>query len=993
MLVLGRYRDSDRTLFFRCSHAARATVEGNVFDMDRIIVFLVCLLGLLPAYAGQEGGDRLSGVETIVQSGHYITDFDVSVDGKYVVTSDGESVALWDLEKQRIVKRLVLANKGVRFHPASNRYVRVLPVTDYISYGTTKSSYVYYTYDLFSGKRLTLKIEPGRLRRRSFTPYYALSMEQGVITLRSKSSGQVVGTLDGHMGTTSARIALNANDSLLVLSGLTPYVWDLKNAAYLRKIPYVDFLKQDTSLYFYSDRVIPLPKTFTKNIRNKEFQYGYRNFYDAYFTADNRLMLGGFNANITCWDVQGNLLDRIRTDGAPVFAFADNGTWRVAATYEGLNMGRVTDKRLKDCKAFNEPSGYKLLYQVSPVFRGKYFLTGGDDCHLLMGELGNPDFRKKLMNTPSQPMCYAINRTEDHALVSGEFGYLAEVPIDNPAGTVRYRTSEFRNAPVFSCIYLDNDILAAGCNDGLIGFWKRGNPLPVEVVPAHTGRIMDLKLTHDRKWLLSADDNGSVRIWDAATRAPLMSMHHMGDGDDYIFLTPDNYYKASKGVFDKVHFVEGFNVYSFEQFDLKYNRPDIVLQRLGAPAELVEVYHKAWQKRLKRMGYTEEMLSGELHAPVVEVLNRQDLPAVTADSLLTVRLEARDDKYRLSRLLVSLNGVPLLGMKGQDISGKQVSRYAWTQDIVLAAGNNRIDVSCLNEKGIESYRNRLQVYCEKPAGKPDLYIASIGVSSYRDASYNLEYAAKDASDFVRLISGKSRDSFREVHQLLLTDDQVTAGAVERLKAFFSQGRRDDVVMLFYAGHGVLDAEMDYYLGTYDMDFDNPSESGLPYAGFESVLDGIRPLRKFCFIDACHSGEVDKDDYLAESVVSIPAGDLVFRGAGIGSRKLKPNGVRRVNALLQDLFLDVRWGMGASILSSAGGMEAALEGGEWQNGLFTWCIKKGLLDNAADLNADRRITMNELAAYVRAQVTALSGGRQTPNIRQDNLLQEFVLLSY
>ena len=38
-------------------------------------------------------------------------------------------------------------------------------------------------------------------------------------------------------------------------------------------------------------------------------------------------------------------------------------------------------------------------------------------------------------------------------------------------------------------------------------------------------------------------------------------------------------------------------------------------------------------------------------------------------------------------------------------------------------------------------------------------------------------------------------------------------------------------------------------------------------------------------------------------------------------------------------------------------------------------------------------MNELAAYVRAQVTALSGGRQTPNIRQDNLLQEFVLLSY
>ena len=65
VLVLGRYRDSDGTLFFRCSHAVGATVEDNVFNMDRIIVLFVCLLGLLPAYAWQEGGDRLSGVETI----------------------------------------------------------------------------------------------------------------------------------------------------------------------------------------------------------------------------------------------------------------------------------------------------------------------------------------------------------------------------------------------------------------------------------------------------------------------------------------------------------------------------------------------------------------------------------------------------------------------------------------------------------------------------------------------------------------------------------------------------------------------------------------------------------------------------------------------------------------------------------------------------------------------------------------------------------------
>ena len=76
-----------------------------------------------------------------------------------------------------------------------------------------------------------------------------------------------------------------------------------------------------------------------------------------------------------------------------------------------------------------------------------------------------------------------------------------------------------------------------------------------------------------------------------------MDIHHLGLENDYVFITPDNYYKASKGAFDKIHFVKGMKVLSFEQFDLIYNRPDIVLERLGQSAEQTRPYYLAWKKR------------------------------------------------------------------------------------------------------------------------------------------------------------------------------------------------------------------------------------------------------------------------------------------------------------------------------------------------------------------------------------------------------------
>ena len=94
-------------------------------------------------------------------------------------------------------------------------------------------------------------------------------------------------------------------------------------------------------------------------------------------------------------------------------------------------------------------------------------------------------------------------------------------------------------------------------------------------------------------------------------------------------------------------------------------------------------------------------------------------------------------------------------------------------------------------------------------------------------------------------------------------------------------------------------------------------------------------------------------------------------------------VERVNALLGDMFLDLRWGVGATVLSSAGGAELAVEGAEWKNGLFTYCLKKGLENDSADADHNGTVTLKEWIDYTSRQVTELSGGRQSPTLRAHN----------
>ena len=140
-------------------------------------------------------------------------------------------------------------------------------------------------------------------------------------------------------------------------------------------------------------------------------------------------------------------------------------------------------------------------------------------------------------------------------------------------------------------------------------------------------------------------------------------------------------------------------------------------------------------------------------------------------------------------------------------------------DLELNEGNNRIQVSVLNEKGIESIRRTFNIKYNGDVPKPELYLVAVGVSNYQDEKYNLKYPALDVANIIKLfekrtaeketvyvISPKPGDkaglieqpkSFYQFHQLELTNENAILEKINGIRDFLKNAKPEDEVVLFF----------------------------------------------------------------------------------------------------------------------------------------------------------------------------------------------------
>ncbi|MEO6611248.1 MAG: caspase family protein [Chitinophagaceae bacterium] len=498
-----------------------------------------------------------------------------------------------------------------------------------------------------------------------------------------------------------------------------------------------------------------------------------------------------------------------------------------------------------------------------------------------------------------------------------------------------------------------------------------------------------VQLTSEKDRILISSQN-QITFYNTKTFQEDAHIAFLAKGDFVVSLA-DNYYRSSRNGAKAVAFRKGLQSMGFDQFDILYNRPDKVVQAIGDPDDKVlESLQKAVTKRRVKLGFaqfTDNLNS--LDAPDLSIKDYNRLPTNTKNPDFYFQATAKDKKYPIVSYQGFINGVPFGSKTGYSLVslGTPEERKTINFNITLAldAGKNLVEIVCTNEKGIESTKISFEIFYEAPViVKPVLYFIGIGAGTYKNTEYNLKYPSKDIADVSKLFQART-DLYEKVNVTLLLDEQVNRKEIFNLKKILLGTNIRDQVVIYWSGHGVLNKELDYYLATYPMDFANPVDAGLEYMDLENLLDSIPARQKILFIDACHSGELDKEGTSLVTDNSRTTDGIISKGLKV---RVEANTSVTTYALLNELFADTRRSSGANIISAAGGAEYALESDRWANGVFTYSLLEGLSEKKADLNKDGEIMISELQNYLQERVPELTKGRQKPTSRSENLVKDW-----
>jgi WD40 repeat protein len=468
-----------------------------------------------------------------------------------------------------------------------------------------------------------------------------------------------------------------------------------------------------------------------------------------------------------------------------------------------------------------------------------------------------------------------------------------------------------------------------------------------------------------------------------------------GVGAEYIVYLPSGYYQASPGAAKYLYYVQGNHAIGFEQLDLKFNRPDLVQREIGpitgrSDTAMAGIFYKAYQKRLARQQVDISALSKTNSLPQADIIQREKLPNFTQNGTVELHIQARDTAAKIASLNVWVNEVPIYGVRGLDLSARKISAIDTVITLQLSQNANRIEAGVTNSQGMESFRRPLQIrFKPEIFRKPRIYFIGIGINHYADSSMNLSYAAKDVLDLAYLFKKRYPDCVVDTFMNAAATRENISSIAARLK----NTHIEDIVLLSFSGHGMLDDSLNFYCATHDMDFENPAAKGLSYDALEQLLSAAPARKKLLLIDACNSGEADREQAGGMKTGTPNEPDKPTTGARAIKVNYATGSADDSFEMMRQVFANTTDRNGLVVISAAGAKEYAFELKDLDNGVFTWCFKNGLFEGMADTDGWDGVTVNELKTYISREVQALTNGRQKPTARKENLVYDWSLSNF
>src|SRR6266542_988477 len=227
------------------------------------------------------------------------------------------------------------------------------------------------------------------------------------------------------------------------------------------------------------------------------------------------------------------------------------------------------------------------------------------------------------------------------------------------------------------------------------------------------------------------------------------------------------------------------------------------------------------------------------------------------------------------------------------------------------------------------------------------YALIIGNNKYDDSKLaQLKTPAADSQALAKILDDKTIGSFDEVTPLI---NQTETRVRRAISTFLTNKKPDDLVLLYFSGHGILDDRGRLDVALKDTLVNVLKATSISSSFVADEMDSCRSNRQILILDCCHSGAFARGTKGEQKAIT----ETTFEGSGFG----------RV------------------VLTASDSTQYALEGDQvikqTELSLFTHFLLEGLKTGEADINNDGHISLDEWYDYTYAKVISETP-RQVPH---------------
>ncbi len=611
----------------------------------------------------------------------------------------------------------------------------------------------------------------------------------------------------------------------------------------------------------------------------------------ATFSPDGqRIVTGSTDNTAKLWDA---------TSGKLLYSL-DGHTERVnTATFSPDGQRIVTASWDKTGKVWDATSG-KLLYSLEGHTMTVYTATFSPDGQRIVtasndktAKVWDATSGKLLVSLDGHtgPVFSATFSPDGQRIVTASYDYTAKV-WDATSGKLLYSLEGHTRIFESATFSPDGQSIVTASYDKTAKVWDATSGKLLFSLEGHTDGVYSATFSHDGQRIVTASDDNTAKVWDATSGKMIKDIALNGtcyaidfenntlishsnsmltlwdmetgkeiysfiavDSSDYLVIDPYGRYDGTPGARDYLYFVCGTEVIDLAQMKDALYVPGLVEkimsgQEINYPKlsdlDICDALPLIERSETDDRGYNYIITPRKLGLEYIEVyVNAKVVRTIPAN-----QIELNDGKYYLK------------------LDAAQLEKH------FVPGSDNEVNVVGVVRQANSELRSRGAKYNfapkEKTAVQPRLFAMVIGVNNYKDPKLNLKYPVKDSRDLGAAIEQSAKKLLGNNNVFMyIVNSEVTPGngfstpEKEGIRRAFadigSKARPEDVILIFFAGHGVMEGETDKMFTFLTAEASQINLAGISTRELREWLSYDGPYKMLAnktilIFDACNSGQ-------------------------------------------------------------------------------------------------------------------------------------------